>query len=101
MNFGKRGEEELYNIGSDPECMYNLAENTEYKSIIKELKDQLVKELTEQGDPRIAGNGAIFDSYPYAEERMRNFYDRYLRGEIWRKDAGWVDSTDFDTMTKK
>jgi len=42
------------------------------------------------------GKGDIFDKYPYAEERTRNFYNRFMKGEVKRKDAGWVDSTDFE-----
>jgi len=41
-------------------------------------------------------NGGIFDKYVYADEKVRNFYDRFMKGELSIKDAGWVDSTDFE-----
>ena len=99
LNFGKRGEEELYNIVSDPECMVNLSGDPEYVALKFDLRNQLEIELREQNDPRILGKGDIFDKYPYAEEQNRDFFNRYVRGEVSRKSAGWVDSTDFETIT--
>ena len=49
----------------------------------------------------MAGNGDVFDNYPYAEERIRNFYEKYLKGEVSCRDAGWVDSTDFEDLPVK
>jgi hypothetical protein len=94
-------EEELYNIVSDPECMVNLASENEYIVLKQKLNSQLVKELTEQNDPRIVGNGDLFDNYLYAEERTRNFFERYMKGEVKKQAAGWVDSTDFETLPLK
>ena len=42
------------------------------------------------------GNGDIFDKYPYAQKATKDFYNRFMKGEISGKDAGWVDSTDFE-----
>lgn len=94
--FGKKGSEELYNIKKDPECLENLINRSEYSKVKSELRDQLFKELKEQGDPRMFGNGQVFDKYPYAEEQ-RDFYNRYMKGEIKKSSAGWVNSTDFET----
>ncbi len=99
LNFGKRNEEELYNIVSDPECVINLSDDTEYLALKSELRNQLENELKEQDDPRIIGKGDIFDKYPYAEEKNRDFFNRFMRGEVTRQSAGWVDSTDFETIT--
>jgi len=38
----------------------------------------------------------VFDNYIYAEERTRDFYNRYMKGELSAESAGWVDSTDFE-----
>jgi hypothetical protein len=27
---------------------------------------------------------------------MRNFFERYMKGEVTKQAAGWVDSTDFE-----
>jgi arylsulfatase A-like enzyme len=65
LSFGKRPEEELYDIIKDPHCMNNLALLPEYKETCKSLRAQMEKELIAQGDPRTLGNGDVFDKYPY------------------------------------
>ena len=34
---------------------------------------------------------------PYAQKATKDFYNRFMKGELSRKSAGWVDSTDFET----
>ncbi len=97
-NFGKRPAEELYNIKKDPSCIVNLATNKEYEALIDSLRQQLIKELKEQGDPRMFGQGHIFDEYPYAHPDVRNFYERYMKGE--KVQAGWVIPSDFDKVVE-
>lgn len=53
----------------------------------------MVQKLTEQKDPRMLGNGDVFDHYPYAGN-VKDFYNRYMNGE--NITAGWVNKTDFD-----
>ena len=97
LSFGKRTDEELYDIGKDPECLINLAGNAGYNPLKRRLHDQLYLELLQQDDPRSLGKGDVFDRYPFAQESTKDFYNRYMKGEISRKSAGWVDSTDFET----
>jgi N-sulfoglucosamine sulfohydrolase len=97
LSFGKRSDEELYNLGKDPECLNNLAGNAAYNAMKRKLHDQLYLKLLEQDDPRAYGKGDIFDKYPHADESVRNFYSRFMKGELTRKSAGWVDSTDFES----
>jgi N-sulfoglucosamine sulfohydrolase len=94
--FGLRNEDELYNIVNDPDCLINLAANAGYNSIKQSLKDQLFDELIEQDDPRVNGKGDIFDSYPYAQDDVRDFYNRFMKGELSWKSTGWVDSSDYE-----
>lgn len=94
LNFGKRVEEELYNITQDPFCMNNLAGDKNYAEIKTRLVDEMKQKLTEQNDPRILGNGDIFDNYEYAGA-VRNYYNRYMSGE--KVPAGWVNKTDYDS----
>jgi N-sulfoglucosamine sulfohydrolase len=96
LSFGLKGEEELYYISADPECMNNLVADPGYNNLKQKLREQLLSELREQADPRVLGNGDIFDKYPYASESSRDFYNRYMKGELSRKSAGWIDSTDFE-----
>lgn len=63
MCFGRRAAEELYDIASDPECVHNLAERVEFAEIKANLLKRLTGELIRTDDPRILGNGEIFESY--------------------------------------
>lgn len=94
-SFGKRPELELYYILDDPECMNNLANNPDFENTKYSLQAQMETELTAQGDPRMMGNGKIFDEYIYAQEDMRGFYERYMNGE--KLNAGWVNESDFES----
>jgi N-sulfoglucosamine sulfohydrolase len=93
-SFGKRPREELYQIDNDPDCMQNLAIHPEYQTMKQQLKEQMYAELKAQDDPRMFGNGHIFDEYEYAQENMKGFYERYMAGE--EMDAGWVNKSDFE-----
>jgi N-sulfoglucosamine sulfohydrolase len=94
--FGRRGDEELYDLTKDPVCLKNLATNAAYNTLKRKLHTVLYITLLNQNDPRAYYKGDTFDRYPYADETVRNFYTRYMNGEITRKSAAWVDSTDFE-----
>jgi arylsulfatase A-like enzyme len=98
LNFGKRTEEELYNIIEDPMCMNNLARETNFSDLKTELELEMNRKLTEEGDPRLMGNGAIFENYPYVGA-VKNYYNRYISGE--EIPAGWVNKTDYDAYLKE
>ncbi len=95
LNFGKRPTQELYHIDTDSDCLDNLATHPESQKLIRDLKQQLFATLTAQGDPRMSDKGAMFDSYPYSRESLRNFHGRFMLGE--RPAAGWVLESDFET----
>jgi N-sulfoglucosamine sulfohydrolase len=94
LAFGKRVAEELYDLRQDPDCLTNLANEAKYQAVKLQLKRQLERELKAQGDPRMFGKGSIFDQYVYADEKNRNFYERFMRGE--KLQAAWVNETDFE-----
>jgi N-sulfoglucosamine sulfohydrolase len=81
QSFGKKPAEELYNIKEDPWLLDNLAENPALQDVKEALKSQLIDELKTEGDPRMFGKGEEFDKYPYADEKNRDFYNRFMRGE--------------------
>lgn len=64
LAFAKRPLEELYRIQDDAACVNNLANDETLRSVKEDLWSRLRKTLTGQGDPRLVGNGDIFDSYP-------------------------------------
>lgn len=80
LSFGKRQEEELYNISKDRECMANLVEDVNYGTLKKQMRSELLQKLTEQKDPRMLGEGFIFDSYPYMGP-TRDAWNRMKKGE--------------------
>ena len=94
LSFGKRPEETLYDIRKDPDCIENIAQNNKYSFLKDSLRKVLIEDLTINKDPRILGYGDLFDNYTYAEKRTRNFYERYMNGELL--DSDWVNPSDFE-----
>ncbi|WP_372651300.1 sulfatase [Draconibacterium sp.] len=93
LNFGKRVSEELYDINTDPFCMKNLADSVEFTGLKEKMSNEMKMKLTKQNDPRILGNGDVFDNYEYSGAD-RNFYNRYMNGE--KLEPGWINMSDFD-----
>jgi arylsulfatase A-like enzyme len=91
--FGKRPREELYHIADDPDCINNLSADPKSRPMLDQLRSQLFAALKKQADPRILGNGKVFDEYPNASAE-RGFYERFKRGETLR--PGWVNQSDFE-----
>ncbi|EDY19171.1 sulfatase [Chthoniobacter flavus Ellin428] len=92
--FGTRPAEEFYDLAHDPDCINNLALKPQSTSLQSSLREQLVTELRAQGDPRIFGNGAIFDHYAHSDPAHVGFYERYMKGEKMK--TPWVNPTDFE-----
>ncbi|MFR9503467.1 MAG: sulfatase [Rikenellaceae bacterium] len=65
MAFGKRPEEELYDMVNDPHSLNNLAYDPAYAEVKAELRKRMEDELAATGDPRMFGNGEIFETYEY------------------------------------
>lgn len=96
-SFGKRTvHEELYNIVDDPDCMENLAASEKAGLLKREMKARMEKALNEQKDPRISGNGAVFETYGYSEEHGWNFYERFMNGEFTPTITEWVNPSDYE-----
>lgn len=95
-NFGRRPEEELYNIKEDPDCINNLADQSSYQDIKETLKSQMTNELKQQDDPRIFHRGYIFDNYTYADDKWRGFFESKLNGD--KRVPGWINASDFDSV---
>lgn len=93
--FGMKPPEELYNFRKDPYSLHNLATDPAYGPLKKDLEKEMESTLKEQQDPRMFGNGKLFDDYPYSEDRVRNFYERYMNGEKIK--TGWIELTDFES----
>lgn len=94
LSFGKSPAEELYRLTTDPECMKNLVPDGSLSEVKMQLINRMEQKLKQDKDPRILGDDTIFDSYPYSEELLRNFYNRFVAGEKLK--AGWINATDID-----
>jgi N-sulfoglucosamine sulfohydrolase len=60
----KRPAEQLYDIAADPWCMTDLAADPRHRALRDHMGKRLIAELRAAADPRIVGDGAIFDDYP-------------------------------------
>jgi arylsulfatase A-like enzyme len=95
LSMGKReSNEEFFNIKNDAECMVNLADNSEYNELKVEMKTRMETMLREQKDPRMFGNGDIFNTYGYSNEVGWNYYERFMAGEFTIESTGWVNPGD-------
>ncbi len=68
----KRPEEELFDIKADPACLHNLATDPNYHEVKQQLSAQLMEVLEQTGDPRVTGQGDIWETYP-RYSRLRKF----------------------------
>ena len=92
-SFGKRPSEELYDIKRDPDCLTDLATDSRYEATKADLREQMERELREQGDPRLTGGPAL-DENPTARPELKGYYERFLAGEA--EVAGWIRPTDVE-----
>ena len=92
LNFGMRPGEELYDLKTDADCVHNLATDSALQTELKALRERMEASLKAQGDPRMFGQGHLFDEYkPTGSD---GFYEKFMRGE--KPKAGWVNDSDFE-----
>ena len=96
LNFGKRPQEELYDIVKDPDCMHNLISSGEERKVADKLRKQMFEELKSQGDHRMAGDAGYYERMPYCDRNHRDYYNRLQKGEKL-KFPGWIFQSDVDT----
>lgn len=66
LGFGKRPQEELFDLRTDPDYMNNLAQDPAYNAIRQQLHDRLMAQLRLQDDPRVTELPCRFEHAPYA-----------------------------------
>jgi N-sulfoglucosamine sulfohydrolase len=64
--FGRRPAEELFDLSKDPHQIKNVAGDAKYAKAKKMLSDRLMKVLKGNGDPRVTGDGSVFDKPPFS-----------------------------------
>lgn len=65
--FAKRPGEELYDLRNDPDEIVNVADDPAYAETKNKLAAQLLKTLTDTGDPRVTGDGETFERPPFTD----------------------------------
>lgn len=95
LSFGMRPKEELYDLKSDTDCVHNLAADKSRAKICRELRNKMFAALKSDGDPRMFGNGALFDAYPHSFEQNRDYYNRLIRTDTLQL-PNWIDVQDVD-----
>jgi arylsulfatase A-like enzyme len=80
MSFGKRPAEELYRISDDPDCIRNLAGDPAHAELKQSMRDEMESMLRAEGDPRVLGNAAVFDTYQYTGAKDHS-YDAWLKNQ--------------------
>lgn len=78
--FGKRPAEELYRVDQDPDCVNNLAYDPKFVDIKRQLRERMEQLLRQEGDPRMLGNAAFFDTIEYMGSRD-HAYDTWLKNQ--------------------
>ena len=68
--YGKRPMYELYDLKKDPHQMNNVAKDSAYAKVVKELREKLMNELEETGDPRLVDNGKFFETSPMTDTKF-------------------------------
>jgi N-sulfoglucosamine sulfohydrolase len=91
-SFGKRSQEEFYDLNEDPDCMDNVAGKLDYKTNKELWSNTLTEQLEIQKDPRMTGNGDVFDKYPIFP-KQQGFYEKYMNGQ--EMNSAWVNKSDF------
>jgi hypothetical protein len=60
-------------VSEDPDCVRNLALDPAGRARCRELRREMETLLREDRDPRVLGDGAIFDTYRYLGPRLHAF----------------------------
>jgi arylsulfatase A-like enzyme len=98
LNFGKHLQEEMYQVSVDKECLVNLADKAEFAQRRETMKKLLFEQLKSQNDPRVLGNGDLFDTYPFYEKTLTDFYERYMQVDSsLKKKTGWINPSDYES----
>ena len=64
MSVAKRSREELFHLPTDPDCLKNLATDSQHSAVRNKHYEMLMKELKRTGDTRTAGDGDVWETYP-------------------------------------
>jgi len=81
-----RPAQELYDIQIDPGCLNNLAQLPTHTDIREDLHERLTAYLKQTNDPRLTGNGDVWETYPRISPM------RWFPTPPWAKDSNNIPS---------
>jgi uncharacterized sulfatase len=70
--FAKRPAEEFYDLRKDPAQVDNRVDDPAYADRLRSAREQLMKILTDAGDPRVTGSGDTFDKAPFTDAKSED-----------------------------
>ncbi len=79
LAFGKRPEEELYDLKTDSQQLNNVVDDDHYTAIRRKLSDQLTAELRNSRDPRFA--------LPHHATYDVNGWTVHLHDQLWQDES--------------
>ncbi len=65
--FAKRPGEELFDLRNDPEQVKNVAGDPAFAEVKAQLSQRLLLTLSNVGDPRVTGDGQMFERPPFTD----------------------------------
>lgn len=65
LGFGKRPEQELFDLRKDPNYLCNVADDPAYAEILRELDGRLLTVMRENNDPRAVDADCRYEHLPY------------------------------------
>ena len=68
LGFGRRPAEELFDLSKDRDQINNVADDSKYAEVKKNLREQLMGQLMLFEDPRVLGDGMTFEEPPFAQQ---------------------------------
>lgn len=80
LSFGKRPMEELYQVKTDPDCVKNLARDPKFAEAKRKLRERMEEMLRQEGDPRMLGQEAFFDTIEYLGARKHS-WENWLKNQ--------------------
>ena len=81
---------ELYNLGSDPHCLRNVAEEASFAAIREDLEARLMDVLVSHGDPRVVEPPPCrYEAAPYAGMIPKYADGTFLEKMRAKRARGW------------
>jgi arylsulfatase A-like enzyme len=70
--FAKRPQEELYDLGKDPDATINVAKEAGYAEVKAKMAAELMEKLKAVGDPRVTADPVPFEHEPFIADTKTN-----------------------------